>query len=92
MFHLGEKAIQQEQKARYLGLWFETGCKFMWREQYRAKSRKASKVANVILGLDHFVGSLLAWELRTLYMARVYPYLTAGCEVCLDIEDKSLKL
>ncbi|KAJ6603334.1 hypothetical protein DFH09DRAFT_1301152 [Mycena vulgaris] len=25
-------------------------------------------------------------------MARVDPYLTAGCEVCLDIEEKSLKL
>lgn len=91
MFHLGGKAIQQEQKTRYLGLWFETGCKFLWREQYRVKSRKASKVTIVILGLDRFVGSLLAWDLRTLYMARVDPYLTARCEVCLDIEDKSLK-
>ncbi|KAJ7148898.1 hypothetical protein C8R46DRAFT_832347, partial [Mycena filopes] len=27
-----------------------------------------------------------------LYMARVDPYLIAGCEVCLDIEKKSLGL
>ncbi|KAJ6568614.1 hypothetical protein B0H19DRAFT_989133, partial [Mycena capillaripes] len=91
-FHLGGKAIQQEQQARYLGIWFETGCKFMWREQYKIKAKKASKVANVILGLDRFVGSLPAWDLRTLYMARVDPYLTAGCEICLDIDKKSLKL
>jgi hypothetical protein len=64
----------------------------MWREQYKVKAKKASKVANVILGLDRFVGTLPAWDLRTLYMARVDPYLTAGCEVCLDVEEKSLKL
>jgi hypothetical protein len=39
-----------------------------------------------------FVGPLPAWGSRTLYMARVDPYLTFGCEVCLDIEEKSLKL
>ncbi|KAJ6528756.1 hypothetical protein DFH09DRAFT_841566, partial [Mycena vulgaris] len=38
------------------------------------------------------VGTLPAWDMRTLYMARVDPYLTAGCEVCLDIEEKSFKL
>ncbi|KAJ6549954.1 hypothetical protein B0H19DRAFT_952273 [Mycena capillaripes] len=75
-----------------------TGCKvvkkrgFIWREQYKVKAQKASKVANVILGLDRFVGTLPAWDLRTLYMARIDPYLTAGCEICLDIEEKSLKL
>jgi hypothetical protein len=89
---LAGKAISQERLACYLGIWFETGCKFMWREQYKVKAKKASKVANVILGLDRFVGTFPTWDLRTLYMARVDPYLTAGCEVCLDIEQKSLKL
>jgi hypothetical protein len=91
-FNLGGKAIQQEQKACYLGIWLETGCKFMWREQYKIKAKKASKVANVMLGVNRFVGTLPVWDLRTLYMARVDPYLIAGCEVCLDIEEKSLKL
>jgi hypothetical protein len=45
-----------------------------------------------MLGLNRFVGTLPVWDLWTLYMARVDPYLTAGCEVCLDIEEKSLKL
>ncbi|KAJ7077518.1 hypothetical protein B0H15DRAFT_752625, partial [Mycena belliarum] len=36
------------------------------------------------------VGTLPAWDARTLYMARVDPYLTAGCDVCLDIDLKSL--
>ncbi|KAJ6524975.1 hypothetical protein B0H19DRAFT_1340070 [Mycena capillaripes] len=77
-FHLGGKAIQQETKARYLGLWFGTGCKFIWREQYKIKAQKASQVANVIRDLDRFVGTLPVWDLRTLYMARVDPYLIAG--------------
>ncbi|KAJ7730687.1 hypothetical protein DFH07DRAFT_969073 [Mycena maculata] len=57
--------------------------KFIWREQYRIKAKKATTAANVILGLERFVGTLPAWDMRTLYMARVDPYLIAGCEVQL---------
>ncbi|KAJ7728206.1 hypothetical protein B0H16DRAFT_1773906 [Mycena metata] len=64
----------------------------MWREQYKVEAGKATTVANVLLGLDRFVGSIPAWDARTLYMARVYPYLTAGCDVCLDVNAKSLAL
>ncbi|KAJ7648472.1 hypothetical protein B0H17DRAFT_1215616 [Mycena rosella] len=91
LFHLGGKYLKQVQKACYLGIWFETGTKFIWREQYKIKARKATTAANVILGLDRFVGTLPAWDMRTLYMARVDLYLTAGCEVCLDMDMKSLK-
>lgn len=92
VFHLGGKYIEQVQKACYLGIWFETGTKFIWREQYKVKAKKATTAANVILGLDRFVGVLPTWDMRTLYMARVDPYLIAGCEVCLDVQPKSLKL
>ncbi|KAJ7438579.1 hypothetical protein FB451DRAFT_1416102 [Mycena latifolia] len=91
-FHLGGKLIKQVQKACYLGLWFETGTSNIWREQYKVKAKKATTAANVLLGLDRFVGALPAWDMRTLYMARVDPYLIAGCEVCLDVNEKSLKL
>lgn len=64
----------------------------MWRGKYKIKAKKASKIANIILSLDRFVGTFPAWDLRTLYIARVDPYLTAGCEISLDIEQKSLKL
>ncbi|KAJ7090739.1 hypothetical protein B0H15DRAFT_778739 [Mycena belliarum] len=91
-FHLGGKVIEHVQKACYLGLWFETGTSNIWREQYKVKAKKATTAANVLLGLDRFVGALPAWDMRTLYMARVDPYLIAGCEVCLDVNAKSLKL
>ncbi|KAJ7081140.1 hypothetical protein B0H15DRAFT_747330, partial [Mycena belliarum] len=91
-FHLSGATIKQVQKACYLGIWLETGTKFIWREHYKVKAKKATVVANVILGLDRFVGHLPAWDARTLYMARVDPYLTSGCDVCLDVNLKSLKL
>ncbi|KAJ6548598.1 hypothetical protein B0H19DRAFT_953126, partial [Mycena capillaripes] len=92
VFHMGGKPITQVQKTCYLGVWLETGSKFIWREQYKVKAEKAATVANVLLGLDCFVGKIPAWDARTLYMARVDPYLTTGCDVCLDVDIKSLAL
>ncbi|KAJ6541346.1 hypothetical protein B0H19DRAFT_868193, partial [Mycena capillaripes] len=91
-FNLGGETIKQVQKACYLGIWVETGTKNIWREHYKVKAKKATIVANVILGLDRFVGHLPAWDARTLYMARVDPYLTSGCDICLDVNSKSLKI
>jgi hypothetical protein len=91
-FHMGRKTIAHVQKASYLGVWFETGTKNIWKEQYKVKAKKAIEIGNALLGLDRFVGSLPVWETRTLYMARVDPHLTSGCDVCLDVNFKSLKL
>jgi hypothetical protein len=63
------KNILQVQKASYLGIWFQTGMKYILREQYQVKAKKATKVTNVILGLGRFLGTLPAWDARTLYMA-----------------------
>ncbi|KAJ7845999.1 hypothetical protein B0H13DRAFT_2363312 [Mycena leptocephala] len=79
MFHLGGKNLKQVQKACYLGIWLETGTKTIFREHYKVKAKKATVVANVILELDRFVGHIPAWDARTLYMARVDPYLASGC-------------
>ncbi|KAJ7185044.1 hypothetical protein C8R46DRAFT_832356, partial [Mycena filopes] len=92
LFHLGGNKIAQVQKACYLGICFETGAKCIWREQYKVKAKKASTAANVLLGLNRFVGTLPAWDMRTLYMARVDPYLIAGCEICLDVNEQGLRL
>jgi hypothetical protein len=91
-FNLGGKNIAQVLEACYLGIWIEKGTKFIWREHYRVKARKATTIANVLLSLDRFVGNLPAWDARTLYMAQVDPYLILGCDICLDVDSKSLKL
>jgi hypothetical protein len=55
--------------------------------------KKVTTVAHVILSQDRFVGHLPSWDARTLYMARVdRSLLTSGCDVCLDVDLKSLKL
>jgi hypothetical protein len=89
---MGGNIIKQVQKAPYLGVWFETGTKNIWREQYRVKAKKATKIGNALHGLDRFVGALPVWDTRNLYMARVDTHLTSGCDVCLDVDLKSLKL
>ncbi|KAJ7103073.1 hypothetical protein B0H15DRAFT_974713, partial [Mycena belliarum] len=91
-FRINGKPIKHVEKACYLGIWLQTGTRNIWKEQYAVKAKKARRAANVIRGLDRFVGNLTAWDMRTLYMARVDPYLTAGCDVCLDVNFKSLKL
>ncbi|KAJ7156263.1 hypothetical protein C8R46DRAFT_910115, partial [Mycena filopes] len=91
-FRLGAGHITLVQKVLYLGVWLETGTKYIFREQYKIKAKKARTIANVILGLDRFVGTLPAWDARKLYMARIDPYLTAGCDVCLDVDTKGLKM
>ncbi|KII91974.1 hypothetical protein PLICRDRAFT_36739 [Plicaturopsis crispa FD-325 SS-3] len=42
-----------------------------------------------IFSVESFVGGLPAFHGKTLYMARVDPHLTSGCEVVLDV-DKGL--
>ncbi|KAJ7111243.1 hypothetical protein C8R44DRAFT_933374 [Mycena epipterygia] len=68
-FHLGGKPIAQVDIACFPGVWFETSTKFMWREQYKVKAQKANTVANVIIGLDRFVGKLPAWDAQSLHGA-----------------------
>jgi hypothetical protein len=64
-FNIGENTIKQVQKACYLGIWLETGAKFIWREDYKVTAKKkATTVANVILSQDRFVGHLPAWDAR----------------------------
>ncbi|KAJ7023006.1 hypothetical protein C8F04DRAFT_970604 [Mycena alexandri] len=92
VFRLNGEMISRVEKACYLSVWIQTGMKFIWREQYQVKAKKARRAANVIRGLNRFVGNLTAWDAHTLYMARVDPYLIAGGEICLDVHAKSLKL
>ncbi|KAJ6598711.1 hypothetical protein B0H10DRAFT_1959251 [Mycena sp. CBHHK59/15] len=51
VFHLNGKTIARLDKACYLGIWIKSGTKFIWREQYKVKAKKARMAANVILGL-----------------------------------------
>lgn len=90
-FNMAGTEIKVVPKSAYVGIWFDTGSS-MWKTQYELKAKKARTISYVILSMDRFVGSLPVWDTRTLYMARVDPYLTAGCEICLDVNKRGLKL
>ncbi|KAJ7061287.1 hypothetical protein C8F01DRAFT_987597 [Mycena amicta] len=91
-FLMGDQPISEVKTACYLGLWLQSNTRFIWREQYIVKAAQAKKTANIILSLDRILGEMEAWDLRTLYMARIDPYLIAGCEICLDVHLPSLAL
>jgi hypothetical protein len=48
---------------------------------------KAHRVACTSFALDAFIGVLPPKEGKMLYMARVDPILTYGCEVVLDVNE-----
>ncbi|EMD30701.1 hypothetical protein CERSUDRAFT_78667, partial [Gelatoporia subvermispora B] len=56
-----------------------------------AKATAASKMANVTLAAEAYVGRLPPWDGRTLYLARIDPHLTAGAAVMLDLNAELLK-
>jgi hypothetical protein len=86
-FYLGGQPIKEVTQFQYVGIHFQTNSKEMFNEQYHVNEEKARRTANMCLALDHIVGDMPVWDARTLYMAHVDPYLTAGCEVSLDVMD-----
>ncbi|KAJ7061767.1 hypothetical protein C8F01DRAFT_987168 [Mycena amicta] len=91
-FHLDGKGIAETEKARYLGVWLNSKDKFIWKEQYSVQKKNATRTSNVILALDRFLSDMPAWDLRTLYIAMVDPYLIAGCEIILDVNATCLRM
>src|SRR5271168_3404288 len=71
----------------------QTDKKDMFERQYQVNAEKAGQMANMCLGhVNRIVGGLPVWEARALYMARVDPYLTNGCDVSLDVVKSNLSL
>jgi hypothetical protein len=87
-FYLGGQPIKEATQFQYVGLHFQPNSKEMFfSEQHCIKEEKARRTANMCLALDHIVGDMPVWDARTLYMAHVVQYLTAGCEVSLNVVD-----
>ncbi|KAF8057021.1 hypothetical protein FPV67DRAFT_1430995 [Lyophyllum atratum] len=84
-FYLGTHQLEVVRDFQYVGIHFRSGVDNYFVEHYRLSAQKALRVANMSLGVQRIVGDLPVWESRALYMARVDPYLTSGCEVALDV-------
>ncbi|KAJ7588859.1 hypothetical protein C8J56DRAFT_1004387 [Mycena floridula] len=70
--------LEKKSTFKYVGTWFQSGRGHMFREHYKVNAAKAGNIARSVMGVEKIVGHLSAWEMRTLYMARVDPYLING--------------
>jgi hypothetical protein len=69
---------------KHVGIIFRSTGSDIFEAHYQAKSAKAQAVGAVTFTLQSFIGDLLPPEGVHMYMARVDPHLTFGCEVSLD--------
>jgi hypothetical protein len=72
---------------KYVGVWFTSTARDIFTTHYHEKASKARRVACASFALDAFIGVLFPKEGKMLYMARVDPILTFGCEVVLDVDE-----
>jgi hypothetical protein len=85
-FTLGDHTMTEVSQFQYAGIHFRMNSREMFSQQYKVNLEKASQMSNICLAINRMVGFLPAWDACTLYMAHVDPYLTAGCEVSLDVD------
>jgi hypothetical protein len=81
------EAIELVSEYKYVGVWFTSMAQDIFAVHYHEKVTKAHRVACASFTLDAFIGVLLPKEGKMLYMARVDPILTYGCEVILDVNE-----
>lgn len=91
-FFLGGQRMECVTQYPYVGQWFQSSRSFLFAEHYVVQAMKAKRISKVCLATEGMVGTLPAWDARTLYMSRVDPYLTSGCEVAIDTDDSKLAL
>ncbi|KLO05044.1 hypothetical protein SCHPADRAFT_839832 [Schizopora paradoxa] len=75
----------------YVGVTFSNIGKNIFAKHYDEKSRKARCVAGATLGLESYIGVVPPKQGKQLYMARIDPHLTFGCEVVIDVQNSGLK-
>ena len=85
------RALELVSQYKYVGAWFCSTTANIFSLHYDEKARKARSVAGISFALDNSIGLLTPTEARQLYLARVDPHLTFGCEVMLDTLDRDVK-
>ncbi|KII83516.1 hypothetical protein PLICRDRAFT_148104 [Plicaturopsis crispa FD-325 SS-3] len=92
VIRVGPDIIKLVTKYKYVGVMFRSTHRYIFADQYTAKAAKGRSMSYAIFAMESFIGGLPAFEGKTLYMARLDPHLTAGCEVVLDVETELLGL
>jgi hypothetical protein len=84
-FYLDGKLLKAASMFQYVGIWHDLNSKDMYAEHHRIYLEKAERMANACLAVNRMVGGLTVWDARTLYMARVDPYLISAADICPDV-------
>ncbi|KAF8158387.1 hypothetical protein B0H34DRAFT_656575 [Crassisporium funariophilum] len=91
VFYAGNKVIHETLDFKYVGVYFSTNAQEMFRAHYSEIATKASRMANMCLGVERMVRNLSVWDSRCLYMARVDSYLTNGSDISLDVMEAQIE-
>ncbi|KAJ7017980.1 hypothetical protein C8F04DRAFT_1278475 [Mycena alexandri] len=84
-FYLDGKVLKEASVFQYVGVWHDLKAKDMYAEHHRIYLEKAERMANTCLAVNRMVGGLSVWDMLSLYMARVDPYLISAADICPDV-------
>lgn len=89
---VGVETIELVDEYKYVGVIFKSTRRSIFANHYEVKATKARNVANVSFAVESMIGYIPPFEGKRLYMARIDPHLTFGCEVIPDVDRSLLKL
>ncbi|KAJ7135938.1 hypothetical protein C8R44DRAFT_537125, partial [Mycena epipterygia] len=84
-FYLDGELLEEASIFQYVGIWHDLKAKDMYAEHHCIYIEKAERISKACLAVNRMVGGLSVWDARTLYMARVDPYLISGADICSDV-------
>jgi hypothetical protein len=80
-----------ETHATYVGITFNNSHSHLFRNHVKTKARHAASMCHGIFAMHNICGDVPPSSALTLYMARVDPHLTHGCDVVVDTPAVSIK-
>jgi hypothetical protein len=82
---VGDTVISLSKRYKFVGLIFTSTDRDIFAEHYSKKASKARAVTNMSFAVKDSIGCLPPPQGVQLYMARIDPHLTFGCEVAIDV-------
>lgn len=90
-FYVDGALLKLVSSYRYVGVRFTSTAACIFTGHRVESAASARGMANASLALESYIGALPAWMYRSLYVARVDPHLTYGCEVAIDLSANAVK-
>lgn len=88
---LADGVVAYTQKHSYVGIILTSTNRNIFSEHYAHLATEARRNANAVLSVESVVGTLPPAMARTLYSARVDPYIINGFDVLIDVRESDVK-